>query len=89
MAITPWSDPEADKNGDGRITLAEWLTYGAERVPALYEDVKAGRVEELKSRDMHITSLLSGPSVKKNAFQQPQLFDFKRKGRHLVIAGIP
>jgi len=75
----------ADKNGDGRITLEEWLGYGAERVPTLYEDVKAGRIEELKSRDVSITSVLSGASVKKNAFQQPQLFDFKRKRREVVL----
>jgi WD40 repeat protein/uncharacterized caspase-like protein len=78
---------KADNNGDGRITLDEWLAYGAERVPTLYNDVKDGRVEALKSRDVHITSLISGRSVEKNAFQQPQLFDFKRKEREVVIAG--
>jgi WD40 repeat protein/uncharacterized caspase-like protein len=76
---------KADKNGDGRITLDEWLGYGAERVPELYDDVKAGRVEQLKRKDLHITSVLSGPSVKKVNFQQPQLFDFKRKRREIVI----
>jgi len=76
---------KADKNGDGHITLDEWLGYGAERVPTLYEDVKAGKLEELKSRDVRITSTVSGASVKKNAFQQPQLFDFKRKRREVVL----
>jgi WD40 repeat protein/uncharacterized caspase-like protein len=77
---------QADKNRDGRITLDEWLTYGAERVPALYYDVKAGRVSELKDRDVHITGVLTGPSVKRSAFQQPQLFDFKRKNRNVLLA---
>lgn len=77
---------KADKNGDGQITLAEWLAYGAERVPTLYGDVKAGRVNELKRKDVHITAVLSGASVKKSAFQQPQLFDFKRKSRDLLLA---
>jgi WD40 repeat protein/uncharacterized caspase-like protein len=76
----------ADENGDGRITLAEWLWYGAKRVPTLYDDVKSGRVRELKSKDVQITAVLSGASVKKNAFQQPQLFDFKRKRRDLLLA---
>lgn len=79
---------KADKNGDGRITLDEWLAYGAERVPTLYDDVKAGRVSELKKKDLHITAVLSGSSVKKSAFQQPQLFDFKRKKREIVITTI-
>ncbi len=76
---------KADKNGDGRVTLDEWLGYGTERVPALYDDVKAGRIEKLKSKDVHITSVLTGASVKKNAFQQPQLFDFKRKRREVIL----
>jgi len=76
----------ADKNSDGRITLDEWLGYGAERVPTLYDDVKAGRVEALKSKDLQITAVLSGASVKKSAFQQPQLFDFKRKKRDVLLA---
>jgi WD40 repeat protein/uncharacterized caspase-like protein len=79
---------KADQNTDGRITLAEWLAYGVERVPALYEEVKMGRVDALKSRDVQITSVLSGSSVKKNAFQQPQLFDFKRTKREVVVGGI-
>lgn len=76
---------QADKNSDGRITLDEWLAYGAERVPTLYDDVKAGKLEELKSKDVNITSIASGASVKKNAFQEPQLFDFKRKRREVVL----
>jgi len=76
----------ADKDGDGQITLDEWLAYGTERVPLLYDDVKAGRVSELKKKDLHITAVLSGASVTKSAFQQPQLFDFKRKRRHLLLA---
>ena len=75
----------ADTNGDGRIMLDEWLDYGVERVPTLYEDVKAGRVEKLRSKDVHITSVISGDSVKRNAFQQPQLFDFKRKRREVIL----
>jgi WD40 repeat protein/uncharacterized caspase-like protein len=77
---------KADKNRDGRITLDEWLGYGAERVPTLYDDVKAGRVEELKRKDLRMTAVVAGPSVKKNVFQQPQLFDFKRKRREVVVS---
>lgn len=76
----------ADKNNDGRTTLDEWLEYGVDRVPVLYEDLKAGRVIALKNKDVHITAVHTGPSIKKNAFQQPQLFDFKRKKNEIVIS---
>jgi hypothetical protein len=75
----------ADKDGDGRVTLDEWLAYGAERVPALYADVKAGRVREIQAKDIRITAVLAGASVKRSAFQQPQLFDFRRKRREVLI----
>jgi WD40 repeat protein/uncharacterized caspase-like protein len=80
---------KADKDLDGRITLDEWLGYGAEIVPALYADVKAGRLEQIKSRDAHITAIHSGESVRKNAFQQPQLFNFKRNRREVLLATAP
>lgn len=75
---------KADQNADGRITLAEWMAYGAERVPTLYDDVITGKVDKLK-RDVQITSLLSASPMKQNAFQQPQLFDFKRKSREVRL----
>ena len=34
----------ADEDGDGAVTLAEWLRYGERRVPGLYEDIRAGRL---------------------------------------------
>jgi uncharacterized caspase-like protein len=80
---------KGDRNGDGNITLDEWLEYGAERVPVLYNDVKAGRVAALKSKDGHITAVHSGSSLKKNAFQQPQLFDFRRKKHEVVLGAAP
>jgi hypothetical protein len=34
----------ADEDGNGEVTLAEWLRHGERRVPGLYEDIRAGRV---------------------------------------------
>jgi len=82
----------ANTNKDGKITLDEWLTYGAERVPTLYEELKTGRLKPLAivGRDP-IPVKASGAlnSVKKNAFQQPALFNFKRKNREVVIVEVP
>jgi WD40 repeat protein len=78
----------ADKNKDGKTTLDEWLGYGVERVPAIYEDLKAGRVVALKNKDLRLTAVQIGPSIKKNAFQQPQLFDFKRKKYEIVVSAV-
>jgi len=70
------------------ISLEEWLQYGAERVPTLYRDVKAGKLKEIKSKDVHITAVVSGASLKKNAFQQPQLFDFLRHPGEVVLTKV-
>src|SRR6185369_15109269 len=75
----------ANRNGDGRIMLNEWLSYGVARVPGLYEDVKMGREEMIRSKDLKITAIVSGNSVKKGVFQQPRLFDFKRIDRDVVL----
>lgn len=79
---------QADGDGDGKTTLDEWLKYGERRVPRLYEDVRAGRVKEIKSRDAEITMVVTGKSVKKNAFQQPQIFNFKKTKREVVLTTI-
>jgi hypothetical protein len=66
--------------------------YGAERVPTLYEELKTGRLKPLAiaGRDP-IPVKASGAlnSVKKKAFQQPALFNFKRKNREVVIVEVP
>jgi hypothetical protein len=76
----------ADQDKNGQITLEEWLAYALSRVPALYDDVKAGKTQELKAKGGQIISLVIGESPKKNAYQQPQLFDFKRKPVGIVIS---
>ena len=54
-------------------------------MPGLYEDVRMGRIETIKSKDLKITAIVSGNSVKKGAFQQPRLFDFKRIDRDVLV----
>jgi uncharacterized caspase-like protein len=75
----------ADLDDDDTITLDEWLAYGAKNVPLLYEKLKFGTSKELMERDLRITSLVAGPSVNKNGFQRPSLFDFRRTKREVQI----
>jgi hypothetical protein len=66
------------KPEDKTITLAEWLAYGVERVPKLYELVKSGKAGSVLEKGTQL--LITGTA---RPIQQPSLFDFSRK-RHDV-----
>jgi WD40 repeat protein/uncharacterized caspase-like protein len=67
---------------DMYIHLAEWLRYGASRVPGLYRDYREGK---LKAR---AATPLDAPEAKNFiSIQQPALFDFARR-RDVVIASV-
>jgi uncharacterized caspase-like protein len=57
------------KPEDKVITLAEWLAYGEDRVPKLYESILSGKITD--------------PDTLR--IQQPSLFDFSRKRRDMVL----
>lgn len=81
----------ANADGDGKVTLDEWLAYGAERVPTLYEELRTGRLKplEIAGRDpIPVKASGARASIKKNAFQQPSLFNFKRKGGDVILAEV-
>lgn len=79
LAPVSSTDPSlrADHDGDGQLTLAEWLRYGDQRTPGLYEDLRHGRLKiEYVGRDPD-----PGPDFYKKALrraQTPALFDFTR-----------
>jgi len=78
------------KPRDHTITLTEWLEYGVERVPALYEEVKKGPLQTFgqpeKSRGQIVISSPGNNSAKKKTvLQQPSLFDFARKRSDIVL----
>jgi WD40 repeat protein len=69
---------------DGKITMEGWLQYGTDRVPTLYSEVLAGKVQKFTAhtKDTSIDEELSGgtSSLKKpNAFQQPSFFNFQKR----------
>jgi uncharacterized caspase-like protein len=67
------------KPRDKSILLTEWLGYGVERVPRLYEEMKGGRI-----RGTFDPRELEGGKT-----QQPSLFDFARRRREVVLARQP
>jgi hypothetical protein len=81
------------KPKDESLTLQEWLNYGADRVPGLYEDIRAGRVKALggaASRDpiIRIDGDANASFLKTGSLlQQPLLFDFSKKQNHTLLIG--
>jgi WD40 repeat protein len=80
------------KPADDKITLSEWLTYGAERVPGLYQEWR--ECEEAKRHGTGECKLQARTAVPLDALpaeflslQQPALFDFTRN-RDVVISGV-
>ena len=70
----------ADSDGDGRITLDEWLQYGAARLPSLSADLTAGR----PIKGARGVALLDGIPAKAQV-QQPALFDFTGQPSPVVL----
>jgi len=80
---------------DRRITMAEWLRYGARRVPELADEVAAGKVRAFSStgRDLTRTEPEEKGVTRRDdrvrqrrlAAQQPSLFDFTRGDEGVVL----
>jgi hypothetical protein len=75
---------KADIDGDGRVTLQEWLQYGEKRVPDLYVEIKEGKLR-LVGRDIAADPAYP-TQVMRNA-QTPSLFDFHRRTDSIVLVG--
>jgi WD40 repeat protein/uncharacterized caspase-like protein len=73
----------ADADGDGAVTLAEWLRYGEARVPALYEEIRAGTLRLAAMRGVTPDAALVANTVR--YVQTPALFDFRRGGHRVVV----
>ena len=65
---------------DGRITLAEWLAYGSQRVPRLAREIARGKLPALADRGLGV------PDREESIAQQPSLFDFTRDDADVVLA---
>jgi WD40 repeat protein len=77
---------------DAKILLSEWLAYGAERVPSLFEDVSMGRAPAVGAERPKLVGAgaraltlgAAGPQRAGEA-QRPALFDFSRKRRDVAL----
>lgn len=67
------------KPRDRSILLTEWLTFGVERVPRLYEELRDGRMR----------GTFDPRELAEGKTQQPALFDFARRRRDVVLARQP
>lgn len=76
----------ADIDNNGVLTLKEWLQYGEQRVPGLYEDIRIGKLT-LVSRDPTPADPGWKASTVRRA-QTPSLFDFQRRPI-IVELGMP
>ncbi len=83
--LQPGSDGRlrADLKHDGAVTLGEWLKYGEERTPSLYEDARAGRVR-LISRDSTVNAAFIDATA--THAQTPALFDFNKANDNVVVS---
>jgi uncharacterized caspase-like protein len=73
---------KADGDGDGRITLDEWLRYATRRMPSLGTDVRLGRLSTDASgaRGWVRASAQNPPPI-----QEPSLFDFNTSPSKVVL----
>jgi len=79
---------------DQRVVLREWLAYGVDRVPKLYEEVRSGQVStvgrgESKGTVIHLGDAGRHSLTKRNPYQTPALFDFTRQRRAEVSIALP
>lgn len=88
------------KPKDRIINISEWLSYGVERVPKLYEEVRAGNVQNFGSGMRWQAKVMSasqnGRSASKDLeeviieakAQQPSLFDFTRQRSEVALVNL-
>ncbi|KXU92093.1 hypothetical protein CR51_31140 [Caballeronia megalochromosomata] len=73
---------KADLNGDGIITLEEWLRYGESRVPSLYQEIHDGKLALARKGEIITAKELEDPL---NRAQTPELFDFHKAVNTVVL----
>lgn len=77
--------PAADSDGNGVVTLDEWLRYASRRLPHLSEEALASSTGGAGSDDdglVFVNRVRAKPKV-----QEPALFDFNRVPSDLILTG--
>jgi len=80
---------------DDRIMIGEWLSYGEQRVPKLYAEIRAGKLKDgnrgalEKGRPIQMKPVSGKPQNKaQTGLQQPSLFDFTKKASDSLLMRI-
>lgn len=73
----------ADLDGDGRLTLAEWLRFGAAEVPLLYAAIRDNKLPQLR-RDAVPADKQWREKIGRSG-QKPSLFDFRQPDHEAVL----
>jgi WD40 repeat protein len=77
------NDFQADfKPQDRTIVMSEWLNFGVERVPRLYEEANSGQTKIVRETN---DTAESETQQRQEKTQRPSLFDFSRKNRDVTI----
>jgi WD40 repeat protein len=69
---------------DGKITLDEWLNYGANRVYSLYKVVTSGKKKGLVWKRVHNSKDLNAGQLK--LLQRALLFNFSRQDNEVLLS---
>ena len=77
----------ADENGDGAITLDEWLAYATRRLPGLSREVRGGRLAAAPAGARGVVFLDDGSAP--GRVQEPALFEFTGSTSRLVLRKVP
>lgn len=73
---------KADSDGDGRITLDEWLAYGARRMPSLIAELGVRHVAAGGDRSR---GWIPSTTQSASGGQEPALFDFNKVPSKIVL----
>jgi hypothetical protein len=73
------------KPKDGVIGLGEWLEYGADRVPKLYQQLREGKVETY-GRGEKVRGTIPANETGRRPEQKPALFDFGKKRNDVALS---
>jgi uncharacterized caspase-like protein len=82
------------KPKDSKITISEWLAYGEDRVPVLYEEIKKGNLPGFKKGNNSRSTPIWVADKNKNSpktiytFQRPSLFNFTKSKREITLISL-
>jgi uncharacterized caspase-like protein len=85
LAVDGLAAGEADLDRDGSIRIDEWLAYSVQRLPALANDARVGRIAGAADGTRAIVFHDLPADAPARRVQQPALFDFNPKPGTLVL----